>query len=249
MLKVHVPLACPPWTGVGKKLESLCRKALYEFGLLEGVDHIAVALSGGKDSLTLLYLLAALSGRGFPPFKITAIHVEGAFSCGPSIGENFLKGICEKLQLDYVVCSAELKQEDLECYSCSRTRRSLLFQAAKERGIQTIAFGHHRDDSIQTLLMNLLHKAEFAALLPKVPMLDYGITIIRPLIFAEEQEIISFAQMYGFSRISCQCPVGAVSLRQKTKQLISQLETLYPNARQNLSQASFQYGSQKALNK
>ncbi len=246
---MHIPVATPPWTKLGKRLESLCRKALYEFKLLEGVEHIALALSGGKDSLCLLYLLKAISGRGFFPFKITAIHVDGLYSCGAGVSLGFLRGICRELEVEFISCSSMIEREKLECYSCSRERRGLIFKAAKERGITTIAFGHHRDDSIQTLLMNLLHKAEFAAMLPKVPMHDYGVTLVRPLIFVSEEEILAFASMYGFSRITCQCPVGQNSQRNTTKRLIKELEKVFPHAKENLSQASFVYGSTKALYK
>jgi tRNA(Ile)-lysidine synthase TilS/MesJ len=95
--------------------------------------------------------------------------------------------------------------------------------------------------------MNLLHKAEFASNLPKVPMHDYGVTVIRPLIFISEQEIRTFADQHRFSRIVCQCPVGQTSLRRKVKEIITGLEETFPNARENLSQASLHYGSDKAL--
>lgn len=249
IFNLHVPLAKPPWTGLGKRLESLCRKALYEFQLIDGVEHLGIALSGGKDSLSLLYLLKAISGRGFPPFKITAIHVDGAFSCGSGVSAGFLKQICKELGVEYVSCQSTQTLEKLECYTCSRERRSLIFKAAKSRGIDTIAFGHHRDDSIQTLLMNLLHKAEFAAMLPKVPMHDYGITLIRPLIFVTEEEIKEFAAMYKFTRITCQCPIGQNSMRKTTKSLIDELEKVFPNAKENLAQSSLLYGSTKALHR
>ena len=116
-------------------------------------------------------------------------------------------------------------------------------------GATTVAFGHHRDDSVQTLLMNLLHKGEFAAMLPKVPMHDYGVTIIRPLIYISEEEIREFAKMYQFSRVVCQCPVGQNSLRKQTKDLIADMEKVFPHARENLGSASLLYGSKKALKK
>jgi tRNA(Ile)-lysidine synthase TilS/MesJ len=246
-LSIHFPVARPPWTRLGRKLESLCRKALYEFKLVEGVSKVAVALSGGKDSLSLLYLLKAISGRGFPPFDIAAIHVGGPFSCGAGVSESFLKGICKELNIPFYSCASTQEQQTLECYSCSRERRSLIFNKAKTLGATTIAFGHHRDDNVQTLLMNLLHKAEFAGMLPKVPMHDYGVTIIRPLIFAKEEEIQEFAAMYGFARVTCQCPVGQNSMRKQTKDLLKQIENCFPNARENLSYASLTYGSEKAL--
>jgi len=120
---------------------------------------------------------------------------------------------------------------------------------AKDKGIDTIAFGHHRDDSVQTLLMNLLHKAEFAAMLPKVPMQHYGVTIIRPLIFVTEDDIKEFANLYHFSRITCQCPVGQQSMRKKVAGLLSEIEQLFPNAAHNLFQAGMEYSTKKALSK
>lgn len=244
-----VPIARPPWTKLGKKLESMCRKALYEYQLLEGVDKLAIALSGGKDSLTLLYLLKAILGQGIADIPITAIHVGGEFSCGAGVHTAFLKNICKELGVDYVECTSTQKLETLACYRCSRERRKLIFDAAKERGITTIAFGHHRDDSIQTLLLNLFHKAEFAANLPKVPMVDYNVTIIRPLIFIQEDAIKEFAKTHGYARILCQCPIGQNSMRKKTEAILCEIEEIFPNARENLAQASRAYGSHKALKK
>lgn len=242
-----LPIATPPWKGLGQKLESMTRKALYEFQLLEGVDKLAIALSGGKDSLTLLFLLKAILGRGFPDIPVVAIHVAGEFSCGAGVNTSYLERICGALGVEFVVCQSTQKRETLECYSCSRERRKLIFDAAKERGARSVAFGHHRDDSIQTLMMNLLHKAEFAANLPKVPMEDYGVTIIRPLIYISEADIKKFAGQYGFARIMCGCPVGQNSLRKKVDELIDKMEEFFPNARENLAQASHTYGSKKAL--
>lgn len=246
---MELPIATPPWTALGRRIESMCRKALYEFSLLENADKLGIALSGGKDSLSLLYLLKAVSGRGFPNFSIHAFHVSGEFSCGAGVTEGFLQAICRKLDIPLSIRQSSQKRETLECYSCSRERRRLLFEAAKQEGIHTIAFGHHREDSIQTLLMNLFHKAEFAANLPKVPMHDYGVTIIRPLIYVPEADLKEFAKLYGFARITCQCPVGQNSLRRQTERWIAELEQTYPNIRENLSQASFQYASDKALRK
>lgn len=241
-----LPIASPPWTKLGRRLESLCRKAIFDFKLLDGVTKVALALSGGKDSLSLLFLLKAISGRGLPELDIHAIHVQGEFSCGASMKEDYLQRVCEKLGVHFSVATSTQKREKLECYSCSRERRKLIFDQAKKLGISTIAFGHHRDDSNQTLLMNLLHKAEFAALLPKVPMHNYGVTIIRPLIYATEEEIIEFAKYYGFARIVCQCPVGQNSLRKKTANLIRELKETFPNTSENLAQAALNYGSDKA---
>src|SRR3990167_9340039 len=163
-LALHVPVARPPWTALGKELESCLRKALFDFSLLEkDVQKVAIALSGGKDSLGLLFLLHAIRARGLPLFEIHAIHVEGEFSCGAGIDAGFLGRICQELGVNFIRRTSTQKREELECYRCSRERRKLIFEAAKEVGATTIAFGHHRDDSAQTLLLNLFHKAEFAA--------------------------------------------------------------------------------------
>lgn len=246
-MEFFYPIARPPWTKLGRRLESMCRKALYDFSLLDGVDKLAIALSGGKDSLTLLFMLKAILGRGFPECQLYAIHVDGEFSCGAGVNGSFLAGICRALDVPLLTKSSTQKRETLECYSCSRERRRLIFETAKEVGATTIAFGHHRDDSIQTLLMNLLHKAEFAANLPKVPMLDYGVTIIRPLLYIEENAIREFAKLHGFARITCQCPVGQNALRKKTETMLEEIEHIFPNARENLARASLEYGSTKAL--
>jgi tRNA(Ile)-lysidine synthase TilS/MesJ len=239
------PIAKPPWTKLGKRLESMVRKALYDYKMVDG-SKIAVALSGGKDSLTLLYMLHAISGKGFPPFEIAAVHVTGEFSCGAGIDTKFLNGICNAMGIEFIVRESTQKLETLECYSCSRERRRLLFEAAKSVGAHTVAFGHHRDDNAQTILMNLLHKAEFCGNLPKLVMKDFNIQIVRPLIFLAEEDIVRFAQQQGFQRIMCRCPVGQNSMRKKVDELLKEIELLYPNARENIAKAGLCYGSEKA---
>jgi len=240
------PIARPPWQGLGKRLESTLRKALYDFNMLKDVSKLAVALSGGKDSLTLLFLLKAIAGRGFPDFELCAIHISGEFSCGAGVNEDYLQAICDALDIKFITRVSTQKLDTLECYSCSRERRKLLFEAAKTEGAHTIAFGHHRDDMAQTVLMNLLHKAEFAGNLPKIYMQEYDVTIIRPLIYMAENDIRNFSQQHGFARIMCRCPVGQNSLRKQTDLLLKEMETVFPNARANIAQAGLLYGSQKA---
>lgn len=242
-----VPIVNPPWPGVGRRIETLCRKALHEFDLLEQAESLVVALSGGKDSLTLLFMIHAILGRGFPQLKLYAAHVTGEYSCGAGVSVRYLKEICDALEIPLLVSHSSQTISSLECYSCSRERRRLIFDAAKGVGATLIAFGHHRDDSIQTLMMNLLHKGEFAAMLPKVPMQKFGVTLIRPLIHVPEKLIQEFAKQRGFTRIVCQCPLSSRSKRKKTDELVAQMEDLFPHARKNLATAGLVYGSDKAL--
>lgn len=246
-MNIGLPIARPPWTALGKELESKLRKALFDFSLIEkDTAKIAIALSGGKDSLALLFLLHAVRGRGFANFEIHAVHVDGEFSCGAGVDAGFLGAICKELGVNLILRSSTQKREELECYSCSRERRRLIFDAAKEMGCKLVAFGHHRDDSAQTLLLNLFHKGEFAANLPKVEMFDYGVTIIRPLIYIDEASVREFAKSYGFSRISCQCPVGQNSKRKTVEDILKDLEEHFPHVRSNLARAGLLYGSNKA---
>ena len=234
---------------LGKKIESRVRKALYEYSLLEGVDKLSVALSGGKDSITLLYMLKNILGRGFPNCSLVAIHVKGAFSCGPGVHPTYLEKICKELEVPLLIEESTLSKEKLSCYPCSRQRRRLIFEAAKRVGATTIAFGHHRDDLAQTLLMNLLHKGEFAGNLPKLELVDFGVTLIRPLVFIAEREILEYARQMGFARITCQCPVGANSMRKKVDHILDDLQKLFPNVRANVANAGLIYGSDKARRK
>ncbi len=235
-----------PFSAVGRKLESEMRKAIHDFSLFEET-RIAIALSGGKDSLTLLFLLHALSGRGFPKLDLHAFHVDGEFSCGPGMTGGYLRGVCKELGIPFTTLTSTQKRETLECYSCSRERRRLLFTEAKKEGYSTIAFGHHADDSIQTLFLNLFHKGEFEGNLPKVPMRGYGITIIRPLIYSYEKEILAFARHHNFLKITCQCPVGQTSKRKEVSSLIDAIEVHFPYVRRNLALAHHTFGTKKAL--
>jgi tRNA(Ile)-lysidine synthase TilS/MesJ len=243
---MHLSIPKPPWTGLGKRLESAFRKALYDFEMLADASGVTVALSGGKDSLTLLFLLKAVLGKGFADLPIHAVHVNGEFTCGAGVNEDYLRSVCDALGVSFHVRCSTQKLDTLECYSCSRERRRLIFEAAREVNAPTVAFGHHSDDHTLTVLMNLLHKGEFAGNLPKLEMVDYGVTLIRPLIYISEQEIIEFAKQQGFLRALCRCPVGQRSMRKKTKDLLKDIEQLYPEARANIARAGLVYGSKKA---
>jgi tRNA(Ile)-lysidine synthase TilS/MesJ len=236
-----------PWTKLGRSLESATRKAIYDFNLLEDASTLGIALSGGKDSLTLLFLLHAINGRGLAPFKLTAFHITGEFSCGAGVITPILQKICEELNVRLIIRSMLPLKGEINCYSCSRERRKLLFQAASEEGISHIAFGHHRDDNVQTTLMNLFHKGEFAGLMPKIHMHKYNKTILRPMIYLSEDDIKKFAEAYGYKRITCRCPLGQTSMRRQTEQLLEGIIERYPNAKNNISQAVLKYGTKKAL--
>lgn len=236
----------PPLKGIGRILESQTRKALLEFKMLKGAKKLGLALSGGKDSLGLLFLLNAILGRGFPPLDLVAIHIKGPFSCGANVSESFLQSVCDQLSVPLIIKTCDDLPQESDCYSCSRRRRSLIFQAAKEAGCKRIAFGHHEDDLAQTLLLNLFQKGHIEGLLPKIKMVKYGVTIIRPLIYIQERQLITFAKLHGFLRLSCQCPVGQTSMRKKMASLLAEVEADFPSATKNCARAALKFGTKKA---
>jgi tRNA 2-thiocytidine biosynthesis protein TtcA len=236
-----------PFSGIGKKIESKVRKALFDFSMLQNIQSLAVALSGGKDSLCMLFMLKAILGRGFDRIDLSAIHVDGDFSCGASYERKFLKDLCDDLEIKIYFENLKNNFTDLDCYVCARERRKIIFDIAKKNNIHTIAFGHHRDDNIETLLMNLFHKAEFEGMLPVIKFKKFNVTIIRPLIYVEENEIINFAKHYQILKTFCKCSIGQISKRKEVKKIIDEIQKKFPNIKSNLSKASFNYGSKKAL--
>lgn len=246
-MTIEIPKISHPFNNVGKKIESKVRKALLEFSMLKDVKSLAIALSGGKDSLSLLFMLKAIIGRGFDKIELSAIHIDGDFSCGPSCERKFLKDICEDLNIKIFFENLKINLKNLDCYKCARERRKIIFDIAKKNNINAIAFGHHRDDNIQTLLLNLLHKAEFEGMLPVLKFKKFDVSIIRPLIYVEEDEIIQFAKYYNLLRTYCKCPIGQTSKRKDVKKIIDDIEKTFPNTKTNLSQASFVYASKKAM--
>ena len=244
---INIPKISHPFKGVGKKIESKVRKALFDFSMLQNISSLAIALSGGKDSLCLLFMLKAILGKGFDNINLIAIHIDGDFSCGASHERNFLKSICDDLNIKIYFKDLKINFDKINCYTCSRKRRKLIFDTANEHNINTVAFGHHKDDNIQTLILNLFHKAEFEGMLPKIKFQKLDITIIRPLIYVDEQEIINFAQNNNILKTFCKCPIGQTSKRKEVKKIISEIENNFPNIKSNLSKASFISGSKKAL--
>ncbi|NGX33188.1 MAG: tRNA 2-thiocytidine biosynthesis protein TtcA [Candidatus Anoxychlamydiales bacterium] len=236
-----------PFIGKGKKIESMVRKALFDFSLLDEVKSLAVALSGGKDSICLILMLKAIIGKGFKKVNLSAIHIDGDFSCGASFEKKFLQSFCDEINVKLYFKEQKNSLKNFNCYTCSRKRRGLIFNIAKENDIDTIAFGHHREDNIETLLLNLFHIGDFEAMLPKIKFQKFDKTIIRPLIYVSEKDIITFAKQNEILKTFCKCPLGQKSKRVDVKKIIKDIEREFPNIKSNLSKASFLYGSKKAL--
>ena len=223
------------------KLTKKFHKACAEYGLIEDGDHILISLSGGKDSLLLAELLGRRARIHVPSFRVTALHVrvkERDYQTDLS----YLESFCQEAGIPLVVRDTEIGEAPLSpinnqqstianpCFLCSWYRRKTLFNVAQELGCNKIAFGHHRDDVIQTLLMNLIYQGAFATMPPMLQMEKMPLRIIRPLCLIDEADIIAYAKMRNFQKQVHLCPYEHVSSREKVKELVAQIKKLNPEA-------------------
>ena len=218
-----------------RKITSRFHKACADYGLIADGDHILIGLSGGKDSLLLTELLGRRAKIYKPRFQVTALHVrvkERDYHTDLSYIESF----CAEAGVPLIVRDVEigpnpdpsLKGREISnpCFLCSWYRRKALFNVAQELGCNKIAFGHHRDDVVQTLLMNLIFQGAFATMPPILQLEKMPLQIIRPLCLIDEADIIRYAQLREYQKQTKLCPFEHVSSREKVKDLLEQIKTL-----------------------
>ena len=223
------------------KIVRLFHKACADYGLIEDGDHILVGLSGGKDSLALTELLGARAKIYKPRFRVTALHVrvkERDYHSDISYLERF----CEEAGVPLIVRDVEIGNEGVKelknerakdtnpCFLCAWYRRKTLFNVAQEIGCNKIAFGHHRDDLIETMLMNLIYQGTFATMPPMLQMDKMPLRIIRPLCLIDEQALLALAAERGYEKQPVLCPFEHVSSREKAKELLRQIKAMSPEA-------------------
>ena len=207
-----------------ERLTKRFHKACADYQLIEDDDHILIGLSGGKDSLLLTELLGRRAQIYVPRFKVTALHVRvRERDYHTDLG--YLQSFCDEAKVPLIV-----RDIDNPCFLCSWYRRKELFNVAQEMGCNKIAFGHHRDDIVQTLLMNLIFQGAFATMPPILRMDKMPLKIIRPLCLIEEADIIKYAQMRAYQKQTKLCPFEHVSSREKVKGLLEEIKTLNPEA-------------------
>ena len=219
------------------KLTRLFHKACSEYGLIEDGDSILVGLSGGKDSLALVEFLGERSKIYVPRFKVCAVHIS-IDNIGYSSDLEYLRRFCELHNVSFIHRTSHFSETEgskkSHCFLCSWYRRKALFETAQETGCNKIALGHHQDDIIETLLMNLIFQGSFSTIAPKLTMTKFPITMIRPLCLMEEKEIAAYAAMQGYHKQAKLCPFEKESSRSGIKELVSQLETFNPNVRDSI---------------
>lgn len=220
-----------------KRIHKQFSRATKGYDMLHDGDKILVALSGGKDSLTMLQLMAERSRIYKPKISIVAAHVK-MVNIPYSANADFLKEFCNDLGVELHIVEtsfdASTDKRKSPCFLCSWNRRKALFTLAQELGCNKIALGHNMDDFIETMLMNMTFQGSFSAMTPVMSMDKFEMTIIRPLCLVNENDVEEYAQARQFPPLKKNCPYENDSHRKSMKDLLTHLERLNPEARYNM---------------
>ena len=225
------------------------RKADTDFEMIAPGDRIAVGISGGKDSLLLLYALSLyrkFSGKDFTLHAITLKMGLEPFDVLP------IAALCERIDVPYTVIETEIahiifdvRKESNPCALCAKMRRGALNDAAKELSCNKVALGHHRDDAIETLMMSLVFEGRLHTFHPNTYLSRKGVTVIRPMIYVPEKHVIHMATKLELPTVTNPCPADGHSKREEIKQLIATLGKTYPHIKDYMLSAlrnTDQYG-------
>jgi len=224
-----------------QRLLSYTRKALDDYNMIEDGDNIAIGLSGGKDSLTLLYALSHL--RQFYPkkFDIEAITVSMGYK---DMDLSPVEQVCKELGVNYTIVETEIadivfsqRKETNPCSLCAKLRKGAFNIKAKELGCNKEAYAHHNDDVIETMMMSLLFEGRFNCFSPVTYLDKTGITLIRPLIYMKEADIKGFRNAYSLPVVKNPCPVNGYTKRQYVKDLIKTIQSENPGLKKRLFHA------------
>ncbi|NLC88183.1 MAG: tRNA 2-thiocytidine(32) synthetase TtcA [Clostridiaceae bacterium] len=221
-----------------QKILSYMRKAIRAYDMIQDGDKIAVCLSGGKDSITMLLGLKQLQTYFDKDFDIVAVSVNPGFEFFDCA---FLQKICDEIQVPLIIENSDIKQivfdirdEKRPCSLCANIRRGILNSVAIREGCNKIALGHNEDDALETLLMNLFLTGSFSTFGPTSYMDRSKITVIRPLIYTSEKEIKKFIKRQNIKVMNKTCPMDGVSKREYMKDLLYKLNLDIPMCRSNL---------------
>jgi tRNA 2-thiocytidine biosynthesis protein TtcA len=211
-----------------KEIRGLMGKAIHRYGLIQDGDRIIVGVSGGKDSLTLLHLLQERRKRVPIDYELIPVHIDLGFD---SERAEILKNFFETRSLNYHIEFTDIgkranspENRENPCFLCSWERRKRIFHLAHRLQCNKIALGHHKDDIIETLLLNIFYSAEISTMLPVQTLFKGKITLIRPLALIEEKKIERFAREMGLPFGPSGCPSSGKTKRKEVKELIEALE-------------------------
>lgn len=224
-----------------RKLQSAVRRALNDFNLIEDGDVIAVGVSGGKDSLTLLRVLAAMRVYLPQKFEIKALMLDLGFKgTDTSEFEQYCRDIgveCVIKNTDIAEVVFDIRKESNPCSLCAKMRRGALNELAVACGCNKVALGHHFDDCIETFYMSLIYEARLSTFDAKCYLDRVGVTVIRPMIYIEEKDITAFAEKENLPIMHNPCPADGFTKRQYVKDLLANLEKENPDVRKRIFRA------------
>jgi tRNA 2-thiocytidine biosynthesis protein TtcA len=221
-----------------QQLLSYTRKAVDDYKMIEEGDKIAVGISGGKDSLTMLYALHGLK-RFYPNhFEMEAITVNLGF-------ENFnpapIQALCDELDVHYTMVDTEISKiifddrgETNPCSLCAKMRKGALNDIVKQLGCNKVAYAHHKDDMIETMLLSLIFEGRFHSFSPKTYLDRMDLTVIRPIMYVTEADVIGFKNKYNLPVVKSPCPMDGYTKREYAKNLVKQLNAENPGVKERL---------------
>lgn len=222
-----------------QKILSVMRKACENYNLIEDGDKIAVGLSGGKDSLALLTALKQYQSFIDKKFELIAIAIDLS---GGKNDYSAIKAYCDEINVELHIIPSnvfevvfDIRKEKNPCSLCANLRRGLLNSHAKELGCNKVALGHHKDDLIETFLMSLFFEGRLSTFKPKTYLSRVDITVIRPLIYCDESEIIKISN--NFPILYNNCPANKHTERENAKNILKNLDQIYPNAKEKIFNA------------
>lgn len=220
-----------------RRLDGKVVRALRMYGLIADGDKVLIGLSGGKDSLALMELLGRRARIYRPKFTLVAAHVRMR-NIPYEVDETYLRRACEAYNIPLIVEETEFDPSTdtrrTPCFLCSWMRRKALFEIAKRMECRKIALGHHQDDILETLLLNLTHQGSFGTMPPKLRMKKFDMEIIRPLCLISEAELATLAQLQHYQKQVKNCPYENLSSRSSIKRIFRELETIQPDVRHSL---------------
>lgn len=224
-----------------QKLLGKLRRAVSDYGMIKSGEKIAVGLSGGKDSLLLLTLLAKY--RVFSPeqFELTAITIDTGM---PDTDFSALTEYCKSLNVPHIIEKSDIyevvfniRKESNPCALCSKMRRGALNNVAKENGCYKLALGHNLDDLLETFMMSMFYEGRLSTFMPVSFMDRSGVTLIRPLLYIEERDVISAAKRYGFPVLDNKCPVNKHTEREHIKSIVKSIVKEIPISKDRMISA------------
>ncbi len=209
---------------VAKEMKRLMGRAIHRRNMISDGDHVMVAVSGGKDSLALLWMLRERIRRIPIDYSLTAVHVDPGFGAGSAAQ---MRAFFEAHGFEYRVLKTDIgprahgpDNRENPCFLCSRLRRRHLFQLAGEMGCSRIAFGHHKDDIIETFFLNIFYGASIGTMQPVQPLFEGKLTVIRPFYLIDEDLIRRYVNRMGWEKIDLGCPTAGSSKREAIRDML-----------------------------